>query len=156
MTWSEVCADPSLQDLPYKIELNEFGDIVMSPASNEHAIRQVDIGSLLKLLVSDGKVLSECSIATPLGVKVADVAWISQNYIDQHKILTPLPVAPDICVEIASPSNSIPALNAKRELYFSCGAKEVWICDAQGKMRFFTPSQEIGQSSLVAGFPASI
>ena len=35
MNWQEVCEDRSLQDLPFKIELNEYGQIVMSPASNE-------------------------------------------------------------------------------------------------------------------------
>ena len=28
MQWSEVMADKSLQNLPYKIELNEYGKIV--------------------------------------------------------------------------------------------------------------------------------
>ena len=32
MTWEEVCADPSLQDLSYKIELNKWENIEMSPA----------------------------------------------------------------------------------------------------------------------------
>ncbi len=31
MTWEEVCDDPRLQDLPYKIELNQWGNIEMSP-----------------------------------------------------------------------------------------------------------------------------
>ena len=30
MQWAEVLRDPSLQDLPYKIELNEWGQVVMS------------------------------------------------------------------------------------------------------------------------------
>ena len=34
MKWDEVCKYPLLQDLPYKVELNEWGNIVMSPASN--------------------------------------------------------------------------------------------------------------------------
>ena len=36
MTWEEVLADRSLQDLPYKIELNKWGNIEMSPAKNRH------------------------------------------------------------------------------------------------------------------------
>jgi hypothetical protein len=34
--WSELCRDPSLEDLPYKIELNAWGKIDMSPANNRH------------------------------------------------------------------------------------------------------------------------
>lgn len=33
MRWSEVLQDKSLRELPYKIELNEYGKIVMTPAS---------------------------------------------------------------------------------------------------------------------------
>ena len=36
MTWDEVLADRCLQDLPYKIELNRWGNIEMSPARNRH------------------------------------------------------------------------------------------------------------------------
>mgnify|MGYP000981793041 FL=1 len=40
MQWSDVINDPSLRNLPYKIELDEHGRIIMSPASNRHAIQQ--------------------------------------------------------------------------------------------------------------------
>ncbi len=31
MEWKEVCENKQLQDLPFKIELNKWGQIVMSP-----------------------------------------------------------------------------------------------------------------------------
>ena len=37
MTWQDVLDHPSLQDLPFKIELNAWGQIVMSPPSNTTA-----------------------------------------------------------------------------------------------------------------------
>jgi len=40
MNWQEVCDEPTLRDLLYKIELNEWGQIVMSPATNRHGILQ--------------------------------------------------------------------------------------------------------------------
>lgn len=40
MNWQEVCADRALQDIPYKIELNRWGQIVMSPAKNKHSVYQ--------------------------------------------------------------------------------------------------------------------
>jgi len=43
MQWSDVLNDKSLSNLPYKIELNEYGQIVMSPASNQHGFLQVEI-----------------------------------------------------------------------------------------------------------------
>jgi len=33
MNWQEVCEIPQLKNLPFKIELNEYGRIVMPPAS---------------------------------------------------------------------------------------------------------------------------
>ena len=34
MTWEEIINDPTLQNLPFKIETNRFGQILMSPATN--------------------------------------------------------------------------------------------------------------------------
>jgi hypothetical protein len=38
MQWQEVVNEQSLQDLPYNIEMNEYGKIIMSSASNKHSI----------------------------------------------------------------------------------------------------------------------
>ena len=40
MQWSDVLEDRSLDNLPYKIEINEWGQIVMSPASNRRGYFQ--------------------------------------------------------------------------------------------------------------------
>ena len=45
LRWDEVLKDPSLQDLPYKIELNAWGKVEMSPASNRHGRLQMAIGT---------------------------------------------------------------------------------------------------------------
>lgn len=54
MQWQEVCNDPLLQNLPYKIELNRWGQIVMSPAKIKHGFFQNRIGSLLDRLIPSG------------------------------------------------------------------------------------------------------
>jgi hypothetical protein len=36
MTWEQICDDPHLRHLPYKIEQNRHGRIVMSPAKADH------------------------------------------------------------------------------------------------------------------------
>ena len=48
MTWEEVCNDRSLQDLPYKIELNKWGNIEMSPVRARHGEFQFRIAYLLQ------------------------------------------------------------------------------------------------------------
>jgi hypothetical protein len=40
LRWDEVCRDATLRNLPYKIELNAWGKIEMSPANNRHAVLQ--------------------------------------------------------------------------------------------------------------------
>lgn len=152
MNWDEVCADPNLQDLPYKIELNRFGQIVMSPASNWHGALQMRIGSKLIGQLS-GEVISECSIVTEDGVKVADVAWVSPAFSKQHGMTTPFATAPEICVEILSPSNSSEEMTMKRKLYFKAGAKEVWECDQDGVMTFYGQSGVLEQSEIAPDFP---
>ena len=48
MQWQDVLADKSLQDLPYKIELNEKRNIEMSPAYLIHSLLQGEITWLLR------------------------------------------------------------------------------------------------------------
>ena len=35
--WREIVADPTLRDLPYKVETNHRGQIVLSPHTTHHA-----------------------------------------------------------------------------------------------------------------------
>ena len=49
MNWQEVCADPWLHDLPYKIKLNEQGQILMSPVRLYHSAFQ---GEIIRYLTS--------------------------------------------------------------------------------------------------------
>lgn len=151
MNWEEVCNDPSLQDLPYKIELNRHGQIVMSPASNWHGALQVRISS--QLLGLGGEVITECSIETSDSTKVADVAWLSPEFVEEFGMTTPYLKAPEICVEILFPSNSEEEMVEKRALYFEAGAREVWECDQDGVMTFYRNLEMIEQSELAPEFP---
>ena len=85
MNWQEVCEHPDLQNLPFKIELNEIGQILMSPAKVYHSVFQGEIAALLRMNRTDGKILTECAINTPKGTKVADVAWASPEAFKQIK-----------------------------------------------------------------------
>jgi Uma2 family endonuclease len=156
LTWQDVINDPSLQDLPYKIELNKRGNIEMSPATNLHGLYQVSIGDLLRDHAPIGRRITECSVETRDGVKVADVAWLSKAFFAQFGNVTPYPQAPEICVEIISPSNTPQAILEKIELYLERGAVEVWTCDLQGSVQYFNNDGSLEQSGLVPGFPNTI
>ena len=148
MQWSEVINNSLLQNLPFKIELNKFGNILMSPASNQHGRIQVQISINLNNKLPKGEVIAECSIQTYEGVKVVDVAWASDEFIETFSYKTPYPKAPEICVEIVSPSNSKAEIADKVNLYLAKGANEVWIVHDNGKIDTFTHTGEIKESSI--------
>ena len=156
MEWREVIEHPALQNLPFKIELNEYGKIEMSPASNRHGRLQGKIYSLFARHGSTGEIYLECSIKTRKGVKVADVAWGSKAFFARHGERTPLPMAPDICVEILSPSNSTMEMEEKIDLYLAKGAKEVWLCHDDGNIEIHTPEGIVSSSAIVPDFPSNI
>jgi len=132
MQWSEVIADPSLRDLPYKLELNKWGIIEMSPASNWHAITQGKLVGVLRGYFQFGEVMVECSVQTTDGVRVPDVAWASDAFIEEHGEETPFTKAPELCIEVVSPSNSRPEMERKIGLFLEAGAQEVWLVTKEG------------------------
>jgi Uma2 family endonuclease len=146
MQWSEVVDNPYFKNLPFKIELNRYGQILMSPASNQHGNLEYRVGRALERGCPDGEIIIECSIQTSDGVKVADVAWASTAFIKQYSYSTPYPQAPEICVEIISPSNSDEEMRIKIEHYLARGAKEVWLVDSDAKVRFFSHTGELPYS----------
>jgi Uma2 family endonuclease len=147
MQWSEVIASPYLKDLPFKIELNRYGKIEMAPASNKHSSLQFALGKLLERKLKNGKVLVECSIATSEGVKVADVVWCSKAFIKQYSYETPYSHAPEICIEVVSPSNSRLEMCNKAKLYLEAGAQEAWVYWENGMVDFYNHTGQIAQSS---------
>lgn len=150
MEWAEVINNPMLRNLPFKIELNHFGQILMSPASNHHGRIQGRLAANLINHLPQGEVITECSVQTSRGVKVADVAWASDQFIETFVYTTPYPQAPEICIEIVSPSNTWQEMQEKIELYLACGAQEVWIIDTQQRIKTFNHTGQIEQSSLAA------
>ena len=52
----------------------------------------------------------------------ADVAWASDEFIARFGYETPYPKAPEICVEITSPSNAPAEIEHKIELHLATGA----------------------------------
>ena len=149
MEWSEVLDNPSLRDLPFKIELNKFGKLLMSPASNEHGRIQSRLAAALLNKLPKGEVITECSIQTSDGVKVADVAWLSEMFVGEFGFLTPYPKAPELCIEIVSPSNSNIEIQNKVDLYLAKGAIEVWVAYDLNRIHIFSCMGCIEQSNLV-------
>ncbi|RLC22038.1 MAG: Uma2 family endonuclease [Deltaproteobacteria bacterium] len=156
MNWQEACEHTSLQNLPFKIELDERGKIIMTPVKVNHSAYQGEISYLLRSMLKQGRTLPECAVGTRRGTKVADTAWASRERFMRIVHETECSVAPEICVEVISPSSTEGEINEKKELYFENGAEEVWICTNDGDMNFYMAGKEIRRSVLAPEFPKKI
>ena len=156
MDWSRVIFDPVLSELPFKIELNEWGKIEMSPASNFHGMLQTAIAITLKEKLPSGKAFVECSKKKKKNVKVADVVWCSMAFFEKNGKSTPYNESPEIVVEVALPSSRLAELVEKKSLYFEKGAKEVWICEETGEMIFYQASGRLAESVVCPEFPKKV
>ena len=156
LTWEELCADPSLQDLPYRIELNGLNQIVMSPLYYRHGLHQARIVKILDRLLPNGEASVEAAVLTSDNVKVPDVVWAPHEFVKQYADADALPVAPPLCVEVLSPTNRQAEIDDKRARYLENGAQEVWICGLDGTMEFYGPAGLLNRSLLCPEFPAKV
>ena len=159
LRWAQVVADRTLADLPFRVETNRDGVLLMTPPpSGDHSDRQSQI--LLRLNQElGGRVLAECPVSTIDGVRAADVGWYSVERFAQVKGQVAFDVAPEICVEVISPSNTDSEMASKKLLYFEAGAQEVWFCRVDSRMQFYcnqTPDAPINQSRRCPNFPSEI
>ena len=152
MTWQELCQDKRFANLPFKIELSRTGKIIMSPTRNKHGYFQSQIAVLLQKHLPAGKTLVECAVDTPEGTIVADVTWVTPERFRIIENEFSCSVAPEICVEVWSPSNTPEELALKRRLYFEKGALETWLCDDQGQLTFFDAEGALASSKLCPDF----
>jgi Uma2 family endonuclease len=153
VTWQEIVENPSLAGLPFKIETNEFGQVVMSPTKYLHGIFQARLSRLLETHLPNGIVSNETAIETRKGVKVPDVAWSSYAFFELHREEFALSNATKICIEVILKSNTVREIATKRKLYFERGALEVWTCDLDGNVHFYDAQGELEHSLLASEFP---
>lgn len=159
LRWSQLVADPALADLPFRVETNRDGVLLMTPPpSGDHSDRQSRILIRLdKELI--GRALPECPVSTIDGVRAADVAWYSHERFDAVKGQIAFELAPEICVEVISPSNTDSEMASKKQLYFEAGAEEVWYCRKNGRMEFYcreNPDTPVTLSRLRTAFLTNI
>ena len=157
--WEELLDDPFVRDYVGRVETDRYGRIIMiPPPAYDHGGFQSGISYALKHYLMKGRVTVETPISTSEGVRIADASWASDNFLSSlpEKCVC-LPSAPEICIEVVSPSNSRGELEEKRRLYFEAGAKEFWLCK-DGKMNFYLADAEppAEHSALCPEFPQVI
>lgn len=126
LRYRDLCTDRFYNNVPGKIEIDLWGRLVMTPPSYYHGRVQ---GRVIQALGSlpGGEVAGETAIATVAGLFVADVTWASDAFVRAHPNSVALEEAPEICVEVVSPSNSRKEIEEKTAAYVAAGAQEVWL-----------------------------
>ena len=147
--WRAMLADRGLAQVEGKVELDVWGRIiVMSPVSLEHG---GTAGKLSHLLIAQlgGRAAPEVGVLTTSGVLSPDVVWCSEEFWRARRDEAPLQVAPEICIEVASPSNTIEQLRGKVRAYLAAGAKEAWIVYPRSRrIEFHGATGELQSSSF--------
>ncbi len=157
--WAEVLADPQWNGTRGRIETNAFGQIILSPPpGGPHSSRQSQISYELRVRLGD-KTVTEAPVSTADGVKGLDVGWYSPQRYNEVRGQVAFEIAPEICVEVMSPSNTDLELQHKRVLYFDAGAIECWQCGTTGEMSYYhavAPNTPTSHSKLCPSFPQQI
>ncbi|MEF8816336.1 MAG: Uma2 family endonuclease [Salinibacter sp.] len=154
--WAEVISDPLLSELPYKVETNRRGQLILSPHSASHSDTQGDIIALLQKHANGGRVRPEFPIVTAKGTKVADVVWCTlERREEMEETGDPPTLAPEVCIEVMSASNDWTEMDEKRSLYRDAGAEEVWIVTEEGAVRFFA-DEERDTSEVIPNVPGHL
>ncbi len=108
----------------------------MTPTGDEHGAVEANITAELRAHVRDrnlGKVRSgEVGVyvrRNPDTVRAADVLYISHERYARKTSSVFLDVAPDLIVEILSPSDSWKEVTQKLREYLAIGVRLVWVVD---------------------------
>lgn len=152
--WQAMCADPTFDDMPGKVELNEWGEVLMSPVGKTHGLMAMRAGEWLRAHLG-GHTMAEVGVLTSAGIRAPDVAWCSNEWLAAHPEEAPLTSAPELCIEIASPGNALPGLREKAKAYLDAGAREAWIVfPDEHRLEVHTAAGKVESTSFPVDIPA--
>ncbi len=90
----------------------------------------------------------------PDTVRAADVVWIAPGRIPEGTQGYP-ELAPDLAVEVKSPSNSNPEMAAKAAMWLSYGSQEAWVANPETttvtRYRLGEPPVVLGEDDILDG-----
>ncbi|BBL75820.1 Uma2 family endonuclease [Methylomagnum ishizawai] len=154
MDWDHVWTDALLSDLPFKVELDPWGQIVMNPIKVRHVLMRNAISDQLKQVIAGyGKTFQCLPVMTPENIKMPDVVWFSPERYEEMRNSEVSPIMPEICVEVLAPGESVERLLHKKDLYLAGGAVEFWLCDDAGQLSFYDDLDVLEYSRLIPAFP---
>lgn len=158
----------------HPVDLVEGEIIAMPPAGSQHGRVAINVGFLLEswcrqqargiVLGNDAAIV----IGTdPDTVRGADVSFISQNRIPAEGLPEgALRIAPDLVVEVLSPSDRWADVFEKVTEYLAIGVKEVWVVDGTKKLvdvfrpgsssKRFANSDQLTSPDVLPGFATAV
>lgn len=152
-------------------ELDEGELITMPPAGEDHGYCGSEIAAILRNFVKRhglGRVyIADTGFRLRQDtVRAPDVAFVRRERVDALKSLGFAKGAPDLSVEIFSPSDNVRQLMRKVKQYFAAGTHTVWIVypdrrevqllEATGTDRLLRASDHIEAPELLPGFSVPI
>ncbi|HUP02196.1 MAG TPA: Uma2 family endonuclease [Gemmatimonadota bacterium] len=157
-----------LPDDGWRMELVR-GKVVREPlAGFEHGTIGMRIGSILDRFVREhglGEVVGADAgfvlFDEPPTVRAPDIAFVAANRLtfDLEKFA---PVAPDLAVEIVSPTNTVSEIQAKVMDYLDAGTRVVWVVEPRSRsvtvyrsreeIRLLTEKGELDGGEVLPGF----
>ncbi len=153
-----------------QIELDEGELITMPPAGGDHGYLGVEISAVLRNFVKSRKLgrVYAADTGFRLGddtVRSPDVAFVRASRAAIHSRGF-VKGAPDLAVEIFSPSDSFRQLHRKVKQYLAAGCHTVWVVhperqevnifEATGSDRTVTADQMLEAPELLPGFSVRV
>lgn len=121
-----------------RTELIDGRIVYMSPTGGQHGYLEVEFVAALDRFTRARKLgwvfSGEVGIyvrRNPDRIRAADVAFVSRNRLARRPRREFLSVAPELVVEIVSPSDRWDELRQKIQDYFSIGVERVWVCEPE-------------------------
>jgi len=161
---SELITGEELLEMPGlgPCELVEGRIVPMSPTGGEHGFIEGTVTFELKTFVNQKKLgwvlTGEAGIFTkynPDTVRGADILFISKDRHPERPKRGFLKIAPELVVEIISPSNPRKEIEEKIEEYLNIGVNWVWLIDPKNRSctvyRSDTAAQKLTENGFLFG-----
>lgn len=120
-------------DGPVYHELRQGEIVAVTRPKLKHSLIQARIRDLLKPLAPPGAMM-EYEVAfralPEYELRVADIAYVSAQRMSQADPEDNIRGAPDLVIEVLSPSNTASEMYDKEQLCLENGAREFWVLDS--------------------------
>jgi Uma2 family endonuclease len=172
MTADDLLRLPTGMGARYELVEGELK--TMSPAGSLHGRIMLRLGGKLEHFVRTHALGETFGAETgfvlhrsPDTVRAPDVAFVARAHVPATGVpIGYFPVAPDLAVEVVSPSDTAAEVQQKVDDYFKAGSQQVWVVypdqrsvavyRSAGEMRYFAAEDVLDGGPLLPGFTSPV